>query len=78
MTVKTFYMPSEYIYISFQICEYLFETPCIMMTSCHYGTVLGRQLEEYEVDVRRSPACENFSPSAEKRSLMEDAIRQRD
>jgi hypothetical protein len=36
------------------------------MTSCHHGTVLRQQLEEYEVGVRWPPACEDVSPGAEE------------
>jgi hypothetical protein len=31
MTIKTLHISSGYIYISFQICKALFETPCIVL-----------------------------------------------
>jgi hypothetical protein len=42
-----------------------------------YERVLRRQLEEWEVCVRWSPACEDVSPGAEERSLLEDVTKQR-
>jgi hypothetical protein len=41
-------------------------------------SVLRRQLEEYEIGVRLPPACEDVSPGAEERPLLEDVIKQRD
>jgi hypothetical protein len=42
-----------------------------------YGRVLRRQLEEQEVGVRSPPACEDVSPRAEDRLLLEDVTKQR-
>jgi hypothetical protein len=36
-----------------------------------------RQLEEQEVGVRWSPACEDVSPEAEERPLLEAVTKQR-
>jgi hypothetical protein len=49
----------------------------IPRTSCHYGRVLRLQLEEEEVGVRWLPACEDVSPVAEERPLLEAATKQR-
>jgi hypothetical protein len=48
-----------------------------MRTSCHYGTVLRRQLGEKEVRVRWPPACEEVSLGADERPLLEDFTKQR-
>jgi hypothetical protein len=53
------------------------QTRNMTRTSRHYGRVLRRQLEEYEVGVTWPPACEDVSPGAEERSLLEDVSRQR-
>jgi hypothetical protein len=53
--------------------------PCrgyITKASCHYGTVLRRQLEQEEVSVRWPPACEDVSPAAKERPLLEDVTKQ--
>jgi hypothetical protein len=42
-----------------------------MRTSCHYQTVLSRQLEVQEVAARWQPACVNVSPRAEEHPLLE-------
>jgi hypothetical protein len=47
-----------------------------MRTSCHYWTVLRRQLEEEEVGVRWPPACQDMSLEAEEHPLLEDVTKQ--
>jgi hypothetical protein len=48
-----------------------------MSISCHYETVLRRQLEGRKVGVRWPPACEDVIPGAEKLPLLEDDTKQR-
>jgi hypothetical protein len=45
-------------------------------SQCEPGRALRRQLEEYEVGVRRPPVCEDVSPEAEERLLLEDITKQ--
>jgi hypothetical protein len=49
----------------------------VSKSSCHYGRVLLWQLEEQEVGVRGPPACEDVSPGAEERPLLEAVTKQR-
>jgi hypothetical protein len=40
-------------------------------------TILRRQLEEYEVGVRWPPACEDVSPGAKERPLLQGVTNRR-
>jgi hypothetical protein len=45
-------------------------------TCCHYGGVLGRQLEELEFGVRWWPVCEDVNQLAENHPLFEEVSKQ--
>jgi hypothetical protein len=56
--------------------EAVFSVRSVPRSSYHYKRVLRRQLEDYEVGVRWPPACEDVSPEAEERPLLEDVTKQ--
>jgi hypothetical protein len=47
------------------------------MPRLYNETVLRQQSEEWEVGVRWPPACEDVSPGAEERPLLEAVTKQR-